>query len=269
MRHSKPLCVPLFVPGHRPELLTKAAKSGADAVIMDLEDAVSEVDKPAAYEGLSQIPDLSVPLVVRCNGFGSRWLERDLFELKKNPPKIIMLPKAESFQQIDLINKKFGNLVSIMPIIESALGLANVEDILEHPAVFQIAFGHLDFSFDINAKPDWDALHFARGKMVLASRAAGKAAPLDGVTPDFRDEKIIKRDAQLARDMGFGGKLLIHPMQVAIAINVFRPSEEEYNWAKRVMEAVSNNSSAAQLDGTMIDLPVIRRAKKILVEYKI
>ena len=151
MHLSKPLTVPLFVPGHRPELLPKAAASGTDAVIMDLEDAVSEVDKPAAHEAVAARSALAVPLVVRCNGFGSMWFEKDLEVLVKSPPDMVMLPKAESASHIEVLAQKLGTTMPIIPIIESALGLGTVEDIMAHPSVLQCAFGHLDFSLDIGA----------------------------------------------------------------------------------------------------------------------
>ena len=248
MHLSKPLTVPLFVPGHRPELLSKAAASGADAVIMDLEDAVSEADKPAAHEALAARSTLRVPLVVRCNGFGSIWFEKDLEVLAETPPDMVMLPKAESASHIELIAQKLGSEMPIIPIIESALGLGAVEDIMAHPSVLQCAFGHLDFSLDIGAESHWEALHYARGRVVLASRLGNKA--------------------RRARDMGFGGKLLIHPKQISPAKGVFRPSDDDYAWAKRVMGAVASNASAVQLDGAMIDVPVIKRAEAIIRDYE-
>ena len=159
MTSPKPLSVPLFVPGHRPELLAKAGASGADAVILDLEDAVADADKPAAHAALMSRPALPVPLVVRCNGFDSRWFAKDMAALAKTPPQMIMLPKAESVDHLDVIAKQFGADMPIIPIVESALGLAAIEVMMTHPSVLQCAFGHLDFSLDIGADPQWDSLH--------------------------------------------------------------------------------------------------------------
>ena len=268
MHLSKSLTVPLFVPGHRPELLSKAAASGADAVIMDLEDAVSEADKPAAHEALAVRSKLRVPLVVRCNGFGSIWFEKDLEVLVKSPPDMVMLPKAEYASHIEALAQKLGSEMPIIPIIESALGLGAVEDIMAHPSVLQCAFGHLDFSLDIGAESHWEALHYARGRVVLASRLGNKAPPLDGVSVRFDDENIVASEARRARDMGFGGKLLIHPKQISPAKGVFRPSDDDYAWAKRVLGAVASSASAVQLDGAMIDVPVIKRAEAIIRDYE-
>ncbi|MDC0459050.1 aldolase/citrate lyase family protein, partial [Alphaproteobacteria bacterium] len=151
MTTPKPLSVPLFVPGHRPELLVKAGASGADAVILDLEDAVADADKPAAHATLMLRSDLPVPLVVRCNGFDSSWFAKDMAALAKNPPQMIMLPKAESVDHLDVIAKQLGVGMPIIPIVESALGLAAIEAMMMHPSVLQCAFGHLDFSLDIGS----------------------------------------------------------------------------------------------------------------------
>ena len=169
MTTPKPLSVPLFVPGHRPELLVKAGASGADAVILDLEDAVADADKPAAHATLMLRSDLPVPLVVRCNGFDSSWFAKDMAALAKNPPQMIMLPKAESVDHLDVIAKQLGVGMPIIPIVESALGLAAIEAMMMHPSVLQCAFGHLDFSLDIGADPQWDSLNYARGKIVAVS----------------------------------------------------------------------------------------------------
>ena len=268
MTTPKPLSVPLFVPGHRPELLEKAGASGADAVILDLEDAVADADKPAAHAALVSRSDLPVPLVVRCNGFDSSWFAKDMAALAKNPPQMIMLPKAESVDHLDVITKQLGVDMPIIPIVESALGLAAIEAMMMHPSVLQCAFGHLDFSLDIGADPQWDSLHYARGKIVVASRLGQKAPPLDGVAVRFDDAEIVAGEARRAREMGFGGKLLIHPKQIAPAKAVFRPSDADYEWAQRVITAAANSASAVQLDGAMVDVPVIKRAEAIIRDYE-
>ncbi len=267
-KHNKPLTVPLFVPGHRPELLPKAAVSGADAVIIDFEDAVSEADKPAAHAALASLPDMVVPVVVRTNSFDSDWFEKDLAQLAKTPPALVMLPKAESASHIDHIARILGVDMPVIPIIESAAGLAAAGDMLRHPSVLQCAFGHLDFALDIGASPDWENLHYARGKLVVETRLAGKAPPLDGVAVRFDDADIVGAEARRARDMGFGGKLLIHPKQIAPSKAVFRPSRDDYDWALRVMAAVAESSSAVQLDGAMVDVPVIKRAERIISDFE-
>ena len=264
----KPLTIPLFVPGHRAELLPKAAASGADAVIMDFEDAVAEADKPAAHAALAALPDLPVPLVVRTNAFDSGWFAKDLDMLAKYRPSMVMLPKAESADHIDHVARVLGADMPVVPIIESAAGLAALGAMLRHDSVLQCAFGHLDFALDMGASPEWENLYYPRGRLVVESRLAGKAAPLDGVTVRFDDAEIVGAEARRARDMGFGGKLLIHPKQIAPSKAVFRPSREDYDWARRVMAAVAQSSSAVQLDGTMVDVPVIKRAERIISDFE-
>jgi len=267
MTTIKPLTLPLFAPGHRPELLPKAAASGADAVIMDFEDAVAEADKPAAHAALASLPALPVPLVVRVNAFDSDWFAQDLEQLVNHPPQLVMLPKAESADHIAHIADRLAG-VPVIPIVESAAGLAALAEMLAHPAVLQCAFGHLDYALDIGAAPDWDCHYYSRGKIVVLSRLAGKAAPLDGVAVRFDDASVVEAEARRARDMGFGGKLLIHPKQIAPAKAVFRPSQDEYDWACRVIKAVAESASAVQLDGAMVDVPVIKRAEAIIRDFE-
>ena len=131
-----------------------------------------------------------------------------------------------------------------------------------------LAFGHLDFSLDIGASSDWENLLFARSQLVLQSRLAGAAPPLDGVTVSFDDPEIVSNEARRARDLGFGGKLLVHPRQVAPAQAVFKPSEDDYKWALSVLDAVADSRSAVKLDGAMIDMPVIKRAERIKQDFE-
>jgi citrate lyase subunit beta/citryl-CoA lyase len=139
---------------------------------------------------------------------------------------------------------------------------------LAHPNVPLCAFGHLDFSLDIGASDAWENLVFVRSQLVLQSRLAGTAPPLDGVTVSFDEPAIVSAEARRARDLGFGGKLLIHPRQVAPAQAVFQPNQADYDWALSVLAAVGNCQSAVKLDGAMIDLPVIKRAERIKQDFE-
>lgn len=261
--------LPLFVPGHRIDILPKAVASGADMVIVDLEDAVAEVNKLEAQAKLSSCVSVSVPLAVRINTPGCGWFDSDLAAVLASPAKTIILPKAETTADIDRIMTAIGSDITIIPIIESARGLAALASLLAHPAVPLCAFGHLDFSLDIGASSEWNNLLYVRSQLVVESRLAGVAPPLDGVTVSFDIPDIVKRDARRASDLGFGGKLLIHPRQVAPALSVFRPSQDDYAWALKVLVAVAENPSAIQLDGDMIDMPVIKRAERIKKEFEL
>ena len=260
--------LPLFVPGHRADIAPKAAASGADMVIIDLEDAVAEPDKEAAREQLANSAPLSVPIAARINSSDSPWFATDLDAVKASPAEMVILPKAESAIDLDSVCDALESDMPILPIIETACGLDTVATLLAHPAVPLCAFGHLDFSLDIGAAPTWENLLFARSQLVLQSRLAGVAQPLDGVTVSFDDADIVASDARQARDLGFGGKLLIHPRQVAPAQGVFQPSQEDYDWALSILEAVANSHSAVKLDGAMIDMPVIKRAERIKQDFE-
>jgi citrate lyase subunit beta/citryl-CoA lyase len=268
MTAAKTPILPLFVPGHRAEIVPKAAASGADMVIIDLEDAVAEADKLQAHSKLTGCKATSVPIAVRVNPSGSPWFETDLKTVKVSPATMVMLPKAETTWDIDRVCKIVGAGLPVIPIVETAQGLESVALLLAHPAVPLCAFGHLDFSLDIGSSTDWESLLYVRSQLVVQSRLAGVGAPLDGVTVSFDDPTIVAEDSRRARDMGFGGKLLIHPAQVAPALSVFQPSQEDYDWAVSVLAAVADSHSAVKFDGGMIDMPVIKRAERIKQDFE-
>ena len=259
---------PLFVPGHRADIVPKAAASGADMVIIDLEDAVAEGDKPAARAHLANCAAMPVPIAVRVNTPESSSFAADLDAVKSSPASMVVLPKAESPADLDRVRDGVGADMPVLPIIETARGLDAVAALLGHPNVPLCAFGHLDFSLDIGASDAWENLLFVRSQLVLQSRLAGAAPPLDGVTVSFDDPAIVSAEARRARDLGFGGKLLIHPRQVAPAQAVFQSSQADYDWALAVLAAVGDSQSAVKLDGAMIDLPVIKRAERIKQDFE-
>lgn len=255
---------PLFVPGDRPDRVEKAARSGADAVILDLEDAVDASAKPAARETAISAEAGEVPLYVRINGADSEWFAPDLEALARRarPPVGIVLPKAESPRDLDRIRNALGP-VRVVPLIETARGLSGVARLLSHEAVPGLAFGSIDYALDLGCSPDWEPLLSARAILVLESRLAGRAPPLDGVTASFRDAERLTAEAARARAMGFGGKLAIHPAQVAGIVAAFRPAEAEIDWARRVVEGARTNG-AVSVDGQMIDRPLVEQARRIL-----
>jgi len=268
MTSLKTPSLPLFVPGHRVDIVPKAAASGADLVIIDLEDAVAEAEKPQARLNLASCASAAVPIAVRVNPPDSAHFAADLDAVKSSPAAMVVVPKAESSSDLDQVCDVLGADMPVLPIIETAAGLAAVASLLAHPAVSLCAFGHLDFSLDIGASSEWDNLLLARSQLVLQSRLAGAAPPLDGVTVAFDDPDIVAAEARRARDLGFGGKLLIHPRQVAPALSVFRPSQEDYEWALKILAAVADSQSAVKLDGAMIDMPIIKRASHIKQKFE-
>ena len=248
---------PLFVPGNRPDRFAKAAASGADGVILDLEDAVAPNDKDGARTTVAT-STLPANAVVRINAHGTRWHDDDVRAVKNLGIGSVMLPKAESPEQVKKLRGTLGAL-PVIALIESAEGLAHVRDIAR--LVDRLAFGYIDFSADLGCSMERHALLQARAEIVLASRLANIAMPLEGVTPSFDDTKLVEDDARYAASFGFGGKLCIHPKQIAPVLSGFRPPQSEIDWAKTI---ANSGDGAASVNGMMVDAPVRLRASRIL-----
>lgn len=258
----------LFVPGDRPDRFGKALASGADRVIIDLEDAVKPGSKADARAALLTADLDWSRIVLRINDATSPWWADDAALLARIPCPAVIVPKAE--EPADLAMLAEHRPVEIVPQIETARGMTAVGALLAVPGVARAAFGHLDFAVDIGATPDWEAMLFARSTLVLQSRLAGRAAPIDSVTPDISDEAGLAREAEAARRLGFGAKLLIHPRQVDVVARAFAPSEAEVLWAERVVAALdaATAGGAVSLDGRMIDKPVADAARRVLAGLK-
>ena len=259
----------LFVPASRPERIPKALASGADRVIVDLEDAVEEALKEQARDNLEQFlsaqPGASV--LVRVNAPGHWAHEADLGLCQRQPGVVgILLPKAETCEQIA---QAHATGKPVWPIIESAKGLAALPSLASAPGVDRLSFGSLDLGLDLGLATGSEAaeqvLGHARYAVLLHSRVAGLAAPLDGVYPAIHDTAGLQRHVQFARDMGFGGALCIHPSQVAIIHAALKPAEAELDWARRVVAQAESGAGVFTLDGQMVDAPVILRARALLL----
>ncbi|RUX77064.1 CoA ester lyase [Mesorhizobium sp. M7A.F.Ca.US.006.04.2.1] len=256
--------VPLFVPGSRPDRFAKADNSGADAVILDLEDAVAPGDKDRARDAVvGYAARLKSPVIVRINPVGTPWHEADIDAVRRFDGVSIMLSKAERAEDIADMARHITRNVSVIALVESAVGLANLPDILATPDVVAVAFGSVDFSLDLGCAHDRLTLLAARNELVWRSRAAGRAAPIDGVTTDLSSPEITEDDARHAMKMGFGGKMAIHPRQIEPIRVAFRPSDNEIIWARDIVGAASSGE-AVQVNGEMVDRPVIERARRIL-----
>jgi len=257
----------LFVPADRLERFAKARASGADAVIVDLEDAVAPEAKASARDALAAALDASAPLVVRINAAGTPWFEDDL-ELCRHPGvAAVMLPKAEGIDAVCTVVEI--TYKDVLPIIESARGLREIHSIASVPGVIRLAFGSVDLALDlgIDCAPDGaesELLAF-RSQVVLASRLAGLAAPVDGVSTAIEDLQRLQANTERSRRLGFGAKLCIHPKQLAIVQAVFTPTPERLDWARRVCKAFETaGGSAVAVDSQMVDLPVYQRAQVVL-----
>lgn len=255
----------LFVPGDRPDRFEKALGSGADQVILDLEDAVRPEAKAAAREAILGASLDWSRVVVRINDATSPFFGEDLEFLADTKAAGVMVPKAETVESLARVAEATGRDIDLLPQIETVRGLEAVPELLSHTAARRAVFGHLDFALDLGAAPDWEPLLYARSRLVALSRLAGALPPVESVTTDAKDEARVREDAEAARRLGFGGKLLIHPTQVAPAAHVFRPSDAERDWAKRVLAVVAEGAAGAiAVDGKMIDKPVEEAARRIL-----
>jgi citrate lyase subunit beta/citryl-CoA lyase len=257
----------LFVPGDRPERYAKALAAGADAVIIDLEDAVAPSAKEAARDALRAWLTPEQAVLVRVNSADTAWFADDLALAGLPGVAGIVLPKAERPETIARLMQQGAQ--AVLPLIESALGFHNALELARQPGVERLLFGSIDFSVDLGLTEGVEELQYFRSQLVLVSRLAGILPPVDGVTTTLDDIDRITGDTRRARRNGFGGKLCIHPRQVAPVNAAFAPSAEEAAWAARVLQAVENTDGAAvALDGKMVDRPVILQAQAIVDEVR-
>jgi citrate lyase subunit beta/citryl-CoA lyase len=251
----------LFVPGDRPDMYPKAAVTGADAIILDLEDAVAASAKLRARAALGTAPS-DVPVVVRVNAAETQWHEDDLDAVCRIGPAAVMLPKSKSAEAVSKVVARLGARLPVIALIECALGLSGARAIARVGGVARLAFGSIDFCADLGCAHTREALLGARGELVVASRLAGIAPPIDGVTADLADPGRTFDDALHAKQLGCGGKLCVHPKQVAEVARAFAPGEAEIEWARRVLAA---GDGVVNLHGEMVDPPVRLRAQAVML----
>lgn len=269
----------LFVPATRPERFEKALASGAQAVIIDLEDAVSPADKDSARAGVaawlqaraavratSPTAPAGALLMLRINAADTTWFDADLALVGDAQLAAIVLPKADSAVTVAAL--RAAGAQAVVPLIESLAGLDAVDELARAPGVLRLAFGSIDIQVDLGLRDALeDELLPLRLAILMASRRAGLAAPLDGVTTAFDDEARLATDVARAQRLGYGGKLCIHPRQVAAVNRLFAPSEADIAWARRIVAAAGSSGGAAvAVDGKMVDKPVLLRAQAILAE---
>ncbi len=256
----------LFVPGDRPERIGKARASGADAVIVDLEDAVAPANKRAARDAVANALDPAQPVLLRINGADTEWFADDARLAAGAGISAVMLPKADSMDAVAAARKACGGK-PVLALVESALGMANLPALATAPGLARLVFGSIDFQLDLGIDDDDLALLAYRSQLVLMSRVTNLPPPVDGVTTALDEAARIDREAQRARSLGFGAKLCIHPQQIAIVNAAFSPSSEQLAWARRIVEAASAAGGAAvAVDGKMVDAPVLARARQLLDE---
>lgn len=260
----------LFVPGNRPERFAKAMASGADRVILDLEDAVAAADKPMAREAIaSWITSLAASdvdrLLVRINDVTSPCHLDDVLWLQRSHINHCMLSKCESPEQVAGVLAHMPPDSRVLPLIETVRGVLATTAIAQASNVSRLAFGSLDYLLDLDLPGPGFALDAAALTIAMASRAANLSPPVAGVTPEL-DVGQVQSDLAHARALGYGAKMCIHPMQVAVVREAFLPDAQTLAWAQRVLTQwqLSSGSGVIQVDGKMVDKPVLLRAERIL-----
>ena len=276
-----------FVPGNAPGKIAKAEIYGADCIIFDLEDAVSVYEKDAARDLVGEYLKACRPncrVGIRINGQDTPYHEEDVKALVPLKPDFLRLPKSESaknIQDLDNLLTKYETENNIEPgtikiaaTIETALGVYNAYEIATaSPRMFAIGLGAEDFRADMRMVRSEDAeeILFARNQISLCAHAA-KVIPMDYVNSNFQDPEGFKKDVAFGKKLGYTCKSCIHPNQIALVHEVYTPTDKEIAHAKRVVEvykeAMANGSGAIALDGKMIDMPIVLRAKATL-EYAV
>jgi citrate lyase subunit beta/citryl-CoA lyase len=252
----------LFVPADRPERFDKAVDSGADAVIIDLEDAVAPANRPAARANVVEWLRAGGEAVIRVNARGTADHDADLAAIR-GLATTVMLAKTESSDDADATAFAVGSGTRVIALIETARGILAASDIARAGSVSRLAFGNVDLGVELGVDAaNRTGLLTSRSLVNLASAAAGLTGPIDGVTTVFDDEAVVGDDAAYAASLGFRGKLCIHPRQVAPVASGFRPTEAEIAWATSIL-ASGNGGEARTVDGAMVDRPVLERARQI------
>jgi len=235
-------------------------------VIADLEDAVAPERKAEARDLVARLR----PRVVRINGAETEWFADDVALTGELELDAVVLPKATP-EAVEALGPEGPPIIAI---VETAQGLRVAYETAASPRVELLMLGSVDLGVELRLEPRPDGLEilYARSQLVIDSAAAEIGAPIDVVHLDFRDLAGLEESARFARSLGFGGKACIHPDQVAIVNRVFAPESEDVEWARRVVEAYERGEregkGAVALEGTMVDLPVVERARQVLAEAK-
>jgi citrate lyase subunit beta/citryl-CoA lyase/(S)-citramalyl-CoA lyase len=257
----------LFVPGSRPERFAKALAAGADAVCIDLEDAVGPADKDSARSAVAAFvrDQPARGLGVRINGLSTpHWLA-DCKALAGGGAAFVMIPKVEHADDVARVRQALGaDAPPIWVIIESPLGLARAMEITAAEGLAGVLFGAADYSAEVGCTLEWDPLLYARGALAAAA-AAGGVELLDVPYLDLSDDAGLRESTARVKAMGFTGRACIHPAQVAGVNAAFTPTPQEAARARRIVEAFdASGGGAAQLDGKLIELPVVLAARRTL-----
>ena len=267
----------LFAPAVRPDLLRKMPRTGADAIVIDLEDATPpEAKDTGRVEMRSAVADLAgqLPVLVRVNDDTTPWHDDDLDSLPTEGLAGIVVPKIETIAGLDSLAERLtarGLDMSVIGGVETALGVADARPLLAHDVISAGYFGAEDFIADLGGvrTASNDEVAYARAQIALAGRLADVTV-IDQIVADFTDDDRCRRECLEARAMGYGGKLCIHPSQVSIANAAFLPSSEEIDRARRLLEAYDDAKAqgvaSVAFEGQMVDEPVARQARRVLAQ---
>lgn len=273
----------MFVPGNQPRRLEKVPSLRSDVILYDLEDSVPIEEKEIARSlvGEALLKHTYKSSFVRVNALSTVYFFEDVSAVICESLQGIVLPKTEQRDQIVIadylltqLERKNGletGRLEIIPLIETALGISNALEVAAScPRVKRMAFGAVDYTLDIQAELTEESLEtfMARSQLVIASRAAGIEPPIDTVYINIKQPEGLEASTKQAKQIGFQGKLVIHPDQIDIVHSVFSPSSKEIEAAQKVIQAFEEANrlglAAIQVDGKMIDYPVVERAKRIL-----
>lgn len=273
----------LFAPANDLRKVGKALLLNADGTVLDLEDAVALSEKSNARNALKEA--LALPrrgdVFIRVNSAQTDFILADLLAAVTEGVKGLVLAKSESaeeIRQIDWLMEKIekergitAGSLELIPFIESANAIVNAFAIASASSrVSRMFFGGVDYVLDIGTtfSKGGQEIFYARSQLVVASRAAGIEPPIDTVYPDFKDIEGLVADAKTVRQMGFQGKLAIHPGQIEPLNEVFTPTPEEMAWAKKIVdvfdESEARGQAVFQVDGKMIEYPIANRARRII-----
>ncbi|MGH8953363.1 MAG: HpcH/HpaI aldolase/citrate lyase family protein [Acidimicrobiia bacterium] len=274
----------LFTPGNRPDMLAKAVQSGTDAVIVDLEDSVSVDQKPVARDNLAQLPESPVPYYVRTNAVETGLLWEDVVAAGNSPAVGVIIPKAEdpkvlsevdgALTALEMTAGKTIGSITVIPLLESALGvrltyeMATVSDRVECVMFGGGEQGDLVADLGVVWTPEGTGLMQARSQVLLSARAAGVPYPMEAVFMDFRNPDGLRVECELARTLGYIGKVAIHPAQIEVINDVFTPAPDEVEYHRKVLtafeEAEAEGKASIAVDGKMVDYAVARVARAVL-----
>lgn len=255
----------LFVPGSRPERFEKALASGADVVVIDLEDAVGPADKESARSAaLAAMGDPR--LGIRINGVRTRHGLADLLALGEaaTKPRFVMVPMVESATELEIVRAALGPDIALLPLIETVRGLRHADAIAAAPGVAGIMLGGADFAGELGVEMSWDALYAARAQIVMAC-ASARIASVDVPYLDLDNLDGLAADVARVKAMGFTAKSVVHPKHVPVVHQVMRPTGAEIAEAREAEVAYAEaGESAVRFKGKMLEAPVMARYRRIL-----